>query len=178
LLSCCGGMALLTIRRTCWVRPGPSLRDLISILAEYPAPRRWAKVARPSGTLVRPACNLIFSRSIPNIRKGQSSWTVRGRRPICDDGKPNENSRGCVASRKDTPQHQTRESPEGEPVLAQRFSAGSAITYEEESWRDDPGTAFMPCPGIRLCLRPTHKVPTPLAKFVFLHPVVSDFSAF
>jgi hypothetical protein len=31
LLSCCGDTAFLTIRRTCWVRPGSSLRDLNSI---------------------------------------------------------------------------------------------------------------------------------------------------
>ncbi len=31
LSSCCGDTAFLTIRRTCWVRAGPSLRDLISI---------------------------------------------------------------------------------------------------------------------------------------------------
>jgi len=55
LLSCCGDTVFLTIRCTCWVRRGPSLRDLISILAAYPAPRRWAKVARPCGTAVRPA---------------------------------------------------------------------------------------------------------------------------
>jgi hypothetical protein len=58
LLSCCGDTAFLSIRRTCWVRRGPSLRDLIFILAAYPAPRRWAKVARPCGTLVRRGVNL------------------------------------------------------------------------------------------------------------------------
>src|ERR1035441_5708715 len=89
LLSCCGDTAFLTIRRTCWVRPGPSLltqrfsvcvrtgsslRDLNSVCAAYPAPRRWAKVARPSGTLV--AHYLFITTPIPNSRNCPSATGV------------------------------------------------------------------------------------------------------
>jgi hypothetical protein len=121
LLSCCGDTAFLTIRRTCSVRPGPSLRDLIPILAAYPAPRRWGKVARPFGTLVRPARSRVGSaESEPTQRRERGEWghpaqdRIKGHVGDETERRCRDHHHGCNVVVTSTLPTADQQSPEGE----------------------------------------------------------------